>query len=101
MPGFAFFSMKFTVPPRTSPSWSGVPALVTSIPSNIYCDIILRSVLRSSASVDARFVPFTVILLYFGDRPRMTTLFPSPPSRLMDTPGTLATASAAFASGSS
>ena len=57
--------------------------------------------LRSSASVDARFVPLTVILLYFGESPRITTLFPSPPSLLIETPGTLATASAALASGNS
>ena len=93
--------MKFTVPPRTSPSRSGVPALVTSIPSNIYCDIILISVLLLDESVDARLVPFTVILLYLGERPLITTLFPSPPSRLIDTPGILATASAALDSGSS
>ena len=52
-------------------------------------------------SVDARLVPLTVILLYFGDNPLITTLFPSPPSRLIDTPGILATASAALDSGNS
>ena len=52
-------------------------------------------------SVEAKFVPFTVILLYLGESPRMTTLLPSPPSRLMETPGILATASAALDSGNS
>ena len=66
-----------------------------------YCDIMLISVLRSSGSVDAKLAPFTVILLYFGERPRITILFPSPPSLFIDNPGTLARASAAFASGNS
>ena len=90
-----------TDPPKTSPSSSGVPALVTSIPSSIYWEIILKSVLLSSASVEAKRVPSTVIELYFGESPLITTLFPSPPSLLMVTPGTLATDSAALASGSS
>ena len=67
----------------------------------MYCDTILRSVLRSSGSVDAKFVPSTVILLYFGDNPLITILLPSPPSLRIETPGMRATVSAAFASGSS
>ena len=59
------------------------------------------SVLLLLELVEAKFAPSTVILLYLGDNPRITTLFPSPPSLLMDTPGTLETASAALASGSS
>ena len=62
---------------------------------------MLKSVLRLSLSVDANLTPFTVILLYFGDSPLITTLFPSPPSLRMETPGTRATVSAALASGSS
>ena len=62
---------------------------------------MLRSVLLSSGSVEANLVPSTVIELYFGERPLITTLFPSPPSLLMVTPGILATDSAALASGSS
>ena len=57
--------------------------------------------LLSSGSVDAKRVPSTVIELYFGDNPLITTLLPSPPSLLIDTPGTRATDSAAFASGNS
>ena len=62
---------------------------------------MLKSVLLSLLSVDASLTPFTVILLYLGDRPLITTLFPSPPSLLIETPGTRATVSAALASGSS
>ena len=60
-----------------------------------------RSALLLSSSVDAIFVPFTVILLYFGESPLITTLLPSPPSLRIETPGILATDSAALASGSS
>ena len=62
---------------------------------------MLRSVLRFSLSVDASFTPLTVILLYFGESPLIMTLFPSPPSRRIDTPGTRPTVSAALASGKS
>ena len=41
------------------------------------------------------------MLLYLGERPRMITLFPSTPSLLIETPGTRATVSAAFALGNS
>ena len=100
-PVSAFFNEKLTVPPRASPSKSGVPALVTSIPSSKYWEIVLTSVLLLSLSVEATLIPLIVTLLYFGDKPLITTLLPSPPSLCIETPGNRAIASAAFASGSS
>ena len=79
---------------------SAVTVLNTSIPSNILEEIILRSVLRSPASELARRIPSIVITLYFGATPRITTLVPSPPTLVTETPGNLPTDSAALASGS-
>ena len=62
---------------------------------------MLTSVLLLYSFVEATLTPLIVTLLYFGDKPLMTTLFPSPPSLCIETPGNRAIASAAFASGSS
>ena len=110
---FASLMSKFTVPPKTAASLSGVAVLVTSMPRSIVDDIMLKSVLllftRSlivflspefdADPVEAISTPSIVITLYLGSSPRITICVASPPDLMSETPGSLPIDSAAFASG--